>query len=73
MEYTFPFSSSAEETTEQGTTATEPASSNGESADNVIVIAENIFLFFNCDSHYLQLTNTSIYTVYKELQNLQLL
>ena len=42
MEYTFPFSSITEETTEQGTTATEPASSNVESADNVIVIAENI-------------------------------
>ena len=41
MEYTFPFSSITEETTEQGTTATEPASSNVESADNVIVIAEN--------------------------------
>lgn len=42
MEYIFPFSSITEETTKQGTTATEPASSNVECTDNVIFIAENI-------------------------------
>ena len=42
MGYTFPFSSITEETTEKGTTATEPACSKGESSDKVIFIAENI-------------------------------
>jgi len=42
MEYTFPFSSITKETTEQRTTATQLASSNVESSDDVIFIAESI-------------------------------
>ena len=69
IEYTFPFSSIKEETTDQGTTATEPASSNVESSDKVIFIAENI------DDVYTEFVSKMIldvsYDLFKVTSNLE--